>query len=359
MKFAVGMVLIDAPHSALNMAGTEEGTERNKMIVKKFRRGRYDYPYVSAQAWRYWWRDTLEKHFGWELSNLIKVEGKNQVYTAANPIKYPDDDIFGYMRALGERQTVTRISPLKTTPLVSILPFQSSVSSNTDSFSRHEGDPVLYEQQFYSTILKGAFSLDLDAVGRFSLIDRAGYRNIAKPGDKGKKAKESKDEYNRMVEIAKKVGVEMNENEWILPSEIRKTRASEVIQALKYIWGGAKQTLFLTDVTPKFVIFAMFDGGVNPFISDIVHEDRGEVKLDTETLVSRVIQHIEILNPKKIIIGKDIGFFPQWNEQLSSLSEKISEKITDDDETVKVIVDGVVNAIETFAREVKAYYESA
>ena len=355
MKFAVGMVLIDAPHSALNMAGTEEGAERNKVVVKKFRRGRYDYPYVSAQAWRYWWRDTLEKHFGWELSELIKVEGKNQVYTAANPIKYPDDDIFGYMRALGERQTVTRISPLKTTPLVSILPFQNSVSSNTDSFSRHEGDPVLYEQQFYSTVLKGAFSLDLDAVGRFSLVDRAGYRNIIKPGGKGKKAKESQDEYTKIEEAAKKMRVEMSENEWVLPSNVRKNRASEVIQALKYIWGGAKQTLFLTDVTPKFAIFAMFDGGVNPFISDIVREDRGEVKLDIETLVSRVIQYRDILNPKKIIIGKDSGFFPEWDEQLKSLSEKINS----DEDTVEVIVDSVVNAIKTFAKEVEAYYESA
>jgi|Deesub1362A_J573_1020465.scaffolds.fasta_scaffold03760_4 CRISPR-associated protein Cst2 len=355
MRFAVGMVLVDAPHSALNMAGLGEGTEQNKVVVKKFRRGRYEYPYVSAQAWRYWWRNTLEDHFGWVLSGLTKVEGKSQAYTAANPIEYPDDDIFGYMRALGNNQTVTRISPLKTTPLVSILPTLNSVSSDFGVFSRQEGDPVPYEQQFYSTILKGAFSLDLDAVGKFSLVDRAGYRNIIKPEGKGKKAKESQDEYNRMLEAAERLGATIGESEWTLPSNIRKKRASDVIQALKYIYGGAKQTLFLTDVTPKFVVFAMFDGGINPFISDIIWEDRGEVKLDVVTLASRVNQYKDILNPKRIIIGKDGGFFSEWDEQLKTLPDKINS----DGETVEVIIDSVVNAIESFAKEVEAYYESA
>ena len=34
--------------------------------------------------------------------------------------------------------------------------------------SRHEGDPVPYEHEFYSNILKGIFSIDLGAVGIFS-----------------------------------------------------------------------------------------------------------------------------------------------------------------------------------------------
>ncbi len=355
MKFAVGMVLLDAPHSALNMAGLEVGTERNKVVVKKFRRGRYEYPYVSAQAWRYWWRGTLEEHFRWKLSELVKIEGKNQVYTAANPIKYEDDDVFGYMRALSGGQTVTRISPLKTTPLISILPARNSVSSNTDSFSRHEGDPVLYEQQFYSTVLKGAFSLDLDSIGRFSLADRAGYRNIIKPEAKGKKSKDLQDEYSKMLESAKLAGATIGEREWTLPSDIRRKRAQETIMALKYIYGGAKQTLFLTDVTPKFVIFAIFEGGINPFISDIVREDRGEVKLDVETLASRIKQYKEILNPKKIIVGKDIGFFSEWNEELKNLEKKINDK----GEEVQIVVGNVVNSIDAFAKEVGAYYEGS
>lgn len=40
MRFATGMVLIDAPHSALNMLGIDESlADRNVTRVKTFRRG--------------------------------------------------------------------------------------------------------------------------------------------------------------------------------------------------------------------------------------------------------------------------------------------------------------------------------
>ena len=57
MRFGVGMLLIDAPHSALNMLGQREGArEENEVIVKTLKKGKYRYPYVSPQAWRFWWR---------------------------------------------------------------------------------------------------------------------------------------------------------------------------------------------------------------------------------------------------------------------------------------------------------------
>jgi len=98
MKYAVGMVLVDAPHSALNMLGIDESLpERTVTRVKKLRKGGISYPYVSSQAWRYWWRRTLSEHFNWNLSPMFREE--KQVFTAANPVEYPDDDVFGYMRA--------------------------------------------------------------------------------------------------------------------------------------------------------------------------------------------------------------------------------------------------------------------
>ena len=63
-KHLIGLTLIDAPHSALNNAGTEasQATE-NIVTVKKLQKGRDTYPYVSGQAWRNWWRTTLEQEF--------------------------------------------------------------------------------------------------------------------------------------------------------------------------------------------------------------------------------------------------------------------------------------------------------
>jgi len=364
MKFVSGLVLIDAPHSALNMMGTDTSVaERNKVVVKKLKCGKDSYVYVSAQAWRYWWRKTLEEKFGWELSPLEKVEGKNQVYTQANPIKYPDDDVFGYMRAM-EDLTVTRISPLKNTPLISILPVRSSVISDFATASRHEGDPVPYESEFYSTVLKGAFSLDLDAVGRFLFVDKAGFKNLIKIDDlegnskkSKKKGKSQKSELKTILEEeflkpAKELGIEMKEDEWIMPKDVRAKRAMEVIKALKYLYGGAKQTLFLTDVTPKLIILGMFDGGINPFISDILYEDKGEIKFDKEALIERIKEFSDVLNPKKIFIGVDKGFAKKWGLDVKDIKEILNKK----EEKIKVECGSVGEALENMAKEIANYY---
>lgn len=351
MSFVSGMILIDAPHSALNMAGLDKGLEQNKVVVKKFKKGRNEYPYVSAQSWRFWWRMTLQEHFDWKLSGLIKIEGRSQAITETNPIDYPDDDIFGYMKAQKDNQTVTRISPLKTTPLVSILPAYNSVVSDFGVFSRHEGNPVPYEQQFYSTVLKGAFSLDLDSLGKFTLMDRAGYKNIAIVGKN-----ENDEGYKKLLEKAKENGVKIEDNYWTLPKELRKTRAVETLKALKYLNGGAKQTLFLTDVVPKFIILGIFEGGINPFITDIILEEKGEIKLSVETLVSRIVQYQDILKSKKIIIGKDKGFFPNWEQELMKLNEEYNA----DRSTLNIVYfDNIGDAIESFTKEVEKDYGSS
>src|SRR4030042_3080456 len=110
----LGFVLIDAPHSALNNASEETGFTfaANDNPVKLIKRGNNFFPYVSAQAWRYWWRETLKEKFAWEMSPITykgkKTGEKQQVFTDANPFKYDDDDIFGYMRALS-KGTLTRL----------------------------------------------------------------------------------------------------------------------------------------------------------------------------------------------------------------------------------------------------------
>lgn len=352
MRFAVGMILVDTPHSALNMFGIDESlAERTVTRVKKLKKGSQSYPYVSPQAWRYWWRKTLSEHFGWSLSPMFREE--KQVFTAANPVEYPDDDIFGYMRAFKKGKvniTVTRISPLKNTPLVSLLPDRSSLTQDEGYASRHEGDPVPYSQEFYSTVLKGAFSLDLDAIGRYTIIDKAGFKNLLKVEEIPGNLSEVKSEYEAIMLKAEELGAEINEKEWIMPNEIRKKRASETIKALRCIFGGAKQSQYLTDVTPKFIILAMFNGGINPFISEIIYEDRGEIKFDFETLVSRIVEFQDILEPKKLFIGKDKGFMREWEEDLEKVENSINEK------GIETEVTTVGDAIEKFAQEIEAYY---
>jgi len=373
MRFATGLVLIDAPHSALNMFGKPTAaTEENQVVVKKLKRGRKAYAYISPQAWRYWWRKTLECHFSWSMSPLFRTE--KQVFTAANPIKYDDDDVFGYMWApkteRGKNEqgfALTRISPLKTTPLISVLPDRNSVTVDEGYASRHEGDPVPYRQEFYSTVFKGAFSLDLDSVGRFTIEYKSGYLNILTPeaiprilevvSDKKKKEKVFKKALKAMnfeknyLEPAKNLGVIMKEKEWIMPSPVRKKRASEAIKALRLLTGGAKQTQYHTDITPKFILLLNIDAGINPFISDILLEENGEVKFDAEALAKRLKDLRDVIpSGAKLYIGYDEGFVKSLGWDIEGILQKLGESGVDLSEgTVKEAIDG-------FTKEIEAYY---
>ena len=56
--------------------------------------------------------------------------------------------------------------------------------------NRHaEGDPVLYNHQFYSNILKGIFALDIDQAGTFTPSDKPVQKTSRKISVKSAKKK--------------------------------------------------------------------------------------------------------------------------------------------------------------------------
>ena len=286
----VGLMLIDAPHSALNNAGSDAGDRTDNIVrVKTIRKGLTRYPYVSGQAFRYWLRETLEEKFGWEMSPISRE--KKIAFTEANPIQYPDDDAFGYMRALKKKEggTVTRISPLKNSPLVSVV--GQNPTNDFGVMARHdEGDPVPYEHEFYSTILKGIFSIDLTSLGVFCESEKTGYRNM----------------YPKLIELAEEKGLTHEDDYWMLDSETRSKRAQDIINALPYLSGGAKNTSHLTDVTTKILVLAAIDGG-NHIFMNIVREENGETIFDIDALDEVINEYSDILKTD-VYIGLRSGF---------------------------------------------------
>jgi CRISPR-associated protein Cst2 len=306
MKNAIGLILVDAPHSALNNAGLDAGERtENVVAVKTIRKGRKQYPYVSGQAFRYWWRQTLKEKFGWNLSPLEKVEGKSQVYTSADPLTFEDDDIFGYMRAV-KKDTVTRVSPLKTSPLLSVMPVYPTRDFGVAA--RHEGDPVPYEHEFYSTVLKGIFSLDLDQVGVFYRVNKTGYKNI----------------HEELEQKLKKAGALEEEDKMILSKDIRVKRIRDTLLALPYLFGGAKLTTHLTDVTPKLVVLAGIDGG-NHIFMNLVKEEEETFNFNFDALEEVRKEYADILLTN-IYIGKRKGFMDEWDSRFTQMTKETQDK---------------------------------
>lgn len=339
-KNVIGFMLVDAPHSALNNAGTDAGERTDNIVkVKSIRRGKELYPYVSGQAVRYWWRDTLQSKFGWKLS---PIERKEKIaFTSANPAEYEDDDVFGYMKAQTEKVadnkgkernkdvTVTRVSPLKNSPLISVI---SQIPTNDFGvMARHEGNPVPYEHEFYSTVLKGIFSLDLGSVGVFYAKDKTGYKNM----------------YPKLEEIAKEKGAEKDGDRWVMPKDVRIKRAKEAIAVLPYLSGGAKQTPHLTDVSPKFLVLAVLDGG-NHIFMNIAKEDNREATISIDALKEVIKDYYNCLLTD-IYIGRREGFMDELDEKIKVLVAEYSNK------EKKVIYKSINEIVDDFVKEIPAF----
>jgi CRISPR-associated protein Cst2 len=312
METIQGFVLMEVDVAALNNAGSDKSSNLdNAVVTKKIRKNGREYPYVSGQAWRYWWRDTLVKSFDWEMSPVIRE--KKIAFTQADPIAFPDDDIFGYMRA--ERQnTFTRVSPLKNSALIALS--YNPVVQNWASMTRQDGDAVPFGVDEYCAVLKGMFSIDINQVGTFSTVNKTGFMNISE--ELKKSALENncaemddpfmKDSSNNPVKLVR------------LPSSIREKRIKDTIQALKTLSGGAKQTTNMADVTPKLIVLAKFKSGNHPF-SHLAKEELGKPVFSIDALAEILDEYKEQF-VGKVYIGKRKGFMDDIDGQLQSLADE-------------------------------------
>jgi CRISPR-associated protein Cst2 len=317
------MMLIDAPASALNNAGAEEGARTdNTIAVKRITTRAGVYPYVSAQAVRYWLRTYLERSAPqWQAAPVFR-EAKI-AYTDANPLRWWDDDLFGYMRAPSKRsgarsgeteenQTpvageITRISPLRMGTLVSIGPVK--VVDDFGTMARHDGNPVPHEHQFYRATLQGLLSLDLSTAGTFFNGGRVGYRNL--------------DEVR--VKIAKEEKLEEaavhGQPAFRLPGGERARRVSTLIRAIGELEGGAKLTLHYTDVTPGLTVCAVVKAGNNPFARIIRPNSQGEPEILIDALkeVLRVYKD-QILS--EVFVGWARGYMDDHRAKVEGLASE-------------------------------------
>jgi CRISPR-associated protein Cst2 len=342
---------------ALNNAGKNTLSNFDNAVATKkiFKNGRV-YTYVSGQAWRYWWRETLRLNHAWDLSPITR-ESKI-AFTEANPFLYADDDIFGYMKAAKdikkdddgnpildkkgneekENVTVTRISPLKNSVIISV--GSTRTVENWSSMARQEGDSVPYSKEEYSAIMKGMFSIDLLQVGTFATYNKTGFKNLTE------KAKVEFLKYNA-TEINDPFIKDKNGDSKKLiqlPKNIRIQRITDTLIALKTISGGAMQTNNLADVTPKFIILASMNSGNHPFS----HVAKSE-GLNNEKVLLNIEGIKEVLNDYKdqfqgtIFIGKRSGFMDEYNEELKALETEF--------QNVKVLT--VNQAIDHYCEQVK------
>jgi CRISPR-associated protein Cst2 len=330
MAFVTGLLLIDAPASALNNAGAEAGSRTDNTVAVKYIRTRAgNYPYVSAQAFRYWLRTSLETlpDTGWKVSPVFRET--KIAYTDANPIQFWDDDLFGYMRAPSKKtsakekreadttraeettttETLTRAAPFRVGTLVSVAPV--TITDDFGTMSRHEGDPVPHEHQFYRTVLKGLFSLNLRQCGTFSYRKKTGFCHLD----------------DVRIDEAKQRGLEhvMREHAYRLPRDERVQRVKTLFEGMARLEGGAKQTLHYTSVAPSLVLLAVTRGG-NHIFNYAIGEKSGHPFLNVDALHEALdVFADDILSP--VYVGWMKGFLDDERAKLDTLAEDMRGRL--------------------------------
>lgn len=266
LKNIAGALLIDATAAFLNGSGLGTGEDKNKVLPKTFREkvnNRYEeVPYVSAQAWRRWLRDTTNEESKWQPSELHAIgEGSekgttNKIATELNPIDFPEDDLFGYMKAGSKNEeSIQRTSPFKSSILKGI---KNMRAINNDEAFVHlkEGTPLPYSTKFYSTHLEGFFNLEYYRLG---IYDNLGsHQELSSELVEKNKDKLNESQLGKNFKRYELKNAELN----------RKANAAGLLKGLAFLRGGAKQAAFGSDVSPKVLILAGL-ASANPIFNNL------------------------------------------------------------------------------------------
>lgn len=304
-----GALVIDATATFLNGAGLGSGEDKNNVLPKTFweriDNKKVKVPYVSAQSWRRWLRDTANEENNWQPSELKAISksakgSTNKVSTELNPIMYPEDDLFGYMKSGGSgEESVQRTSPFRTSILKGV---KNSYTMNTDDafvFPKN-GTPLPYSTEFYSAFLEGFFNLEYYRLGV--------YKNYSSKVELSEELLNvHKDKLNEedLPDKAKRYELKNAEKN-------RKNNAKGLLKGLAFLRGGAKQAAFGADVSPKVLILAGMESA-NPVFNNIFESEEGKLKIKVDVLQQIKSDYAEKL-ATPVYIGIRKGFVINENE---------------------------------------------
>lgn len=258
-----------------------EGTGGNVTVMKKISNAKGDeFAYVSGQALRKYMKETLlqlgqrisevdekgQPTFRDEKGKNIDLDKKFKENRETAFKKFVDLDLFGYMFPNGGR----RWSPVKVTPLISILPYKGEYDYLTrkqkpKKAGEKSGNIVQVEIDTMN-FMRGNIIINTSHIG------------------------------NEVDEFSYDIVPILDENE-------RVERLNILLEAIKNFNGGAKQARNLEDISPKFVVIAEQKTG-NPFLLNSLDVDsEGNINIEN------IKEAIEDNSIERLTIGISKGIF--------------------------------------------------
>ncbi|WP_069133412.1 type I-B CRISPR-associated protein Cas7/Cst2/DevR [Rhodohalobacter halophilus] len=248
--------------SSLN--GSDKEVDNINPIKKVTLSNGEELPYVSSQAIRRALRDKIE-----ELGNTLSpVDAssteKGAPKTALDPIKYIDDDLFGFMDAQsGSGNTKTRTSPIRVESLLALATYKGDLDYATNFMGKKIGlDANIFETEIHSGVYRGTILIELDRVGKKTKI---------------------KNEETRELETID-----------LVDDEEKANRVIAFLNALQTLWSQGRQTRFLADISPKFIAAALMKSKNPIFLEAVDLTESGNINIEKlNTVVSDYEKFIE------------------------------------------------------------------
>lgn len=225
LKGLKGLNVVWLSKTDLTNLNAGEG-ESNYIDVKKYKKDGIEYPYVSGQAMRFYLKEAMRRSLD-DKEYMCIPDDKGE--TCGEIKKCLMCDLFGFMTTIKGKGAVTRVSPVKVSPAIGLLPFDDN--ANVDFLTRRhrvseggkmEGDIVNVE--IGTNIYKSGISIDMIRVG----------------------GEEKVNEEKRTISI-----------ESALENIEKNNRVKKTLDAIRYLADYSKQARLLTDFSPDMIAISV------------------------------------------------------------------------------------------------------
>lgn len=141
----------------------------NLTVLKKYSRGdKNQYTYISRQALRY----NIIQQLGYDNTPISNESGVVQFAADTSIDKYPEVDLFGYMKTVSKKdnsagKSSTRSAVVRLSNAVSLEPFNSDLDFLTNmGLAKREGyDNAIAQSEIHRSLYAYTITIDLDRVG--------------------------------------------------------------------------------------------------------------------------------------------------------------------------------------------------
>lgn len=287
-------------------------SEDNVTVIKKITLpdGR-ELPYISGQAMRYYIRQKWEEM---DLRVSPVTQTRTPIGRAASskcdPVQFIDDDLFGFLLTGQSKRT----SPVRVSPAIAFFPFQDDRDLGTRVTEEGKKDPGKlmppFETEVYYNYFRSNVLIELDRVGIF------------------------KEDYCKDGKMPKN-----------LDEPEKEKRVIALIEAIHDLWGGGKQARFLTDISPKFIIYTRQTAKKPIFLERLEMIPEGEA-IKRECIIKTLEDESHLV--ANVIIGVAEGFGGV------TVGEELKYKKCDDSE-VSIEVLSLKEAFDEMIKDIKPH----